>query len=498
MNLSWILPSVFLLPAALALLSLASASSRWAVRMLCAGSVLSAGVSLLPAIEVLRSGSRLQAWGGWLMLDSLSAWHAVVMSIVFILSSLYAVSYFGDEIERSEISKDASRRLAALWLGAQAAMHLVLVSNNLGVMWVGIESTTLLTAFLICIHGSATSLEAMWKYLLMCSVGVALAFMGTLLLAASTHGTGILGTQALLWTQLQENAGRLHPQLVKIAFLFLVVGYGTKAGLAPMHNWLPDAHSQAPSPVSAVFSGFLLNAALYGILRVLPVAESLPGHAGWAREILVVLGILGILVAAVFMVSQRDVKRLLAYSSVEHMGIMTLGAGLGGMGTAVAMFHMLSNSLGKTAGFFSAGTLGRAIGSHDMREMRRVTEISPLWGGALAATLLALVGTAPFSLFLSEYLMLQAAVSSGHPVVAILFLAGLVLAFVGTLRHVIHLVWEPRPRNEAAPPSHRPARAWESALVLAPLGALLVLGVFVPGGMWQVFHAAARIIGGQP
>lgn len=497
MNSAWMLPQLFLLPAFLAILILLFSSARVLLRLLAAGSVISSLSGLVSAIWVLRRGVPVRAWGDWLMLDALSAWHLAVMSAVFALSALYALSYFGPEIESGKIGRPAARRLASLWLGSQAAMHLVLVSNNLGVMWVGIEATTLLTAFLICIHASPTSLEAMWKYLLMCSVGVALAFMGTLLLAAATQGAGIEGTQALLWTNLRENAANLHPQLVKIAFLFMVAGYGTKAGLAPLHNWLPDAHSQAPSPVSAVFSGFLLNAALYGILRVLPVAESLPGAAGWAREVLVALGLISIFVAAVFMATQSDIKRLLAYSSVEHMGIIALGAGIGGVGPAVAMFHMLGNSLGKTAGFFSAGAVGRAAGTYDMRALRQAGRISSLWGGALAASLLALVGTAPFSLFLSEFLMLQAAFSSGRFVTGTLFLAGLVLVFVGTLRHVISLLWEPRLQEDEShvPRAPRPSW-WEAALVIAPLGALLVLGVFVPSRLWQVFDAAARIVGG--
>ena len=192
--------------------------------------------------------------------------------MVFVLSSFYAVGYFGQEAAARHFTPRLARRFGALWFGALWAMILVLVSNNLGIMWVGIEATTLLTAFLICIPVSPTSLEAMWKYLIMCSVGVAFAFIGTLLVAAAAAPAHLPPSDTLLWTRLRASAGLLDPRLLKAGFLFLLVGYGTKAGLAPMHNWLPDAHSQAPAPVSAIFSGFLLNAALYCILRYVPLA----------------------------------------------------------------------------------------------------------------------------------------------------------------------------------------------------------------------------------
>ena len=259
-------------------------------------------------------------------------------------------------------------------------MILVLVSNNLGIMWVGIEATTLLTAFLICIPVSPTSLEAMWKYLIMCSVGVAFAFIGTLLVGAAAAPAQLPPSETLLWTRLQACAGLLDPRLLKAGFLFLMVGYGTKAGLAPMHNWLPDAHSQAPAPVSAVFSGILLNAALYCILRYVPILEAATGHSGWSREILTLFGLVSILVASAFILFQHDAKRMLAYSSVEHLGIITLGMGIGGLGTLAALFHMLNHSLTKTVAFFTAGRLGQLYGSNDMTRMTGALRIIPALG----------------------------------------------------------------------------------------------------------------------
>ena len=297
--------------------------------------------SLLGCIAIVQTSRHgiITGFASWLYLDALSSFNLAVMIAVYVMSSAYAFVYFKEERRASHLSLRQARQFAGLWCGAFSSMTLALISNNLGIMWVGIEATTLLTAFLICIHSTRQSLEAMWKYLLICSVGVAFAFLGTLLAAASSRTVpGLDMHQALLWTRLRDHATMLNPALIKAAFIFLVVGYGTKAGLAPMHNWLPDAHSQAPSPVSALFSGFMLNAALYCIMRYLPIVETATGHRGWATTLLAFLGVFSIGIGAAFIVFQHDVKRLLAYCSVEHIGIIALGLGLGGFGVFAALF----------------------------------------------------------------------------------------------------------------------------------------------------------------
>lgn len=492
MNAGWLLPTLALIPALCAGAALLLRSARAIVWFCAAGTLLVSCVAAVAAWLVFRRGP-LSAAGDWFMLDALSAYHLAVMMMIFSLSALYGVSYFRDEIERREFTLKPARRYGGLWFGALAAMILALVSNNLGIMWVGIEATTLLTAFLICIHAAPAALEAMWKYLLMCSVGVAVAFTGTLLIAASTGPADMNGTDALLWTHLRDAVSRLDPVLLKAGFLFLVIGYGTKAGLAPMHNWLPDAHSQAPAPVSAIFSGFMLNAALYCILRCLPLVEAATGNTGWGRGILVVFGILSILVAAVFIVAQHDVKRLLAYHSVEHLGIIALGVGIGGFGALAALFHILNHSLCKALSFFCAGSLGQTYGTHDMRKMTSVLRVSPVWGSGLVCSLLALIGVAPFAIFLSEFMILKAAVDAGSYLTAALFLTGLGVVFVGALRHAISMAWEPL----AAPVSARKTYWLEGALVFGPLAVLLLLGVWIPHSFLSVLTQAARILGGE-
>ena len=209
---------------------------------------------------------------------------------------------------------------------------------------------------------------------------------------------------------LHENAARLDPKLIKAAFIFLLVGYGTKAGLAPMHNWLPDAHMQAPAPVSAIFSGFLLSTSLYCIMRYMPVIEAATGSTGWCQRLMTGFGLFSIAVAAVFIVSQKNLKRFLAYSSIEHIGIISLGLGLGGLGVFAALFHTLNHSLCKTLSFFAAGRMGQLFGTYEMRDMKGALGRSPVWGAGLFLSILALIGVAPFSLFMSEFLILKAAI----------------------------------------------------------------------------------------
>ena len=316
-------------------------------------------------VAVLGGKGFVTAADQWFYIDAFSAFHIAVLSLVFLLSSAFASVYFAQEASGHVFTATMARRFGVLWLGAQAAMLLVLVSNNLGIMWVGMEATTLLTAFLISLHPSQLSLEAMWKYLIICSIGIAFAFMGTLLAAAAVQSDGGAAADALFWTKLASADVHLNPTLMKFAFVFVLVGYGTKAGLAPMHSWLPDAHSQAPAPVSAMFSGFLLNTALYCIMRFVPPVQHALGQ-DFASGLLIVFGTFSILVAAGFIVFQRDAKRLLAYHSVEHMGIITLGYALGPIGSFAALFHTLNHSVCKSLAFFAVGRLGQRYGSHDM------------------------------------------------------------------------------------------------------------------------------------
>jgi hydrogenase-4 component F len=485
---TWLLWCLLIAPATAGGACLLLRSARAILLFVAAAVVAVTAVAAVVAEEVFAHGP-VEAGAGWLYVDALSAYHLVLLQMVFCLSSIYACSYFRRE---AAFGVAAARRFGTLWLGSLSAMVLVLVSNNLGIVWVGIEATTLLTAFLICTHVSPASLEATWKYLIMCSVGVAFAFIGTLLVAASAAPAHLGGSEFLLWTHLRAVAGSMDPAILKTGFIFLLVGYGTKVGLAPMHNWLPDAHSQAPAPVSAVFSGFLLNTALYCVLRYLPLVEVATGGSHWALDLLTGFGLLSILVAGAFIISQHDAKRLLAYHSVEHMGIIALGVGLGGLGTFAALFHVLNHSICKPLGFFSAGRLGQMYGTHDMARMAGAARGAPVWGRGFFLSMLALIGVAPFAIFMSEFQILKAAVDRGAFVVLALFLAGTGIVFIGALQHAIKAAWD----SPAQQPAPERASLAERALVILPLAALLVLGLWMPEYLRSALDQAADVIRG--
>jgi hydrogenase-4 component F len=442
------------------------------------------------AIRRTFAANRIFAFSDWLFLDSLSAYHLAVMLIVFTLSSLFALVYFGEEIREKRLNLSQIRTFAGFWGPSLSAMILVLISNNLGMMWVGMEATTLLTSFLILIHLSRESLEAMWKYMLICSVGIGFAFLGTLLIRLSAKDLPLDPNQALLWTNLMLNTKFLDVSLVRAAFIFILVGYGTKAGLAPMHNWLPDAHSKAPAPVSAVFSGFMLNAALYCIMRYMPIVEGVTGDQGWTLRLLSGFGLFSILISSAFILFQHDIKRLLAYHSVEHLGIITLGLGLGGVGTFAALFHTFNHSLCKALSFFAAGRLGQIFGSHDMERMGGSCRVSPVWGWGIFGSILALIGVVPFSLFMSEFQILKAAVDGGRILIVLLFLFGTGAVFIGALGHILPLAFG-EPHEPVVP---RVATPLETFLVVVPLMVLLLLGIWMPRSFRNVLNRATAVI----
>jgi hydrogenase-4 component F len=484
---------LIVLPCAGGALCLALKAPKRILGTQCATVAASALITIPLVRRVFTCGS-VETVHSWFYLDALSAFHLCVMMLVFVLSSIYAWIYFLKETASGHITRRGLHQYAGLWCGSLAAMTLVLISNNLGIMWVGIEATTLLTAFLICIPVKPASLEAMWKYLMICSIGVAFAFLGTLMVAASAKGLHLSPSETLLWTRLHHGALSLNPMLLKTGFLCLLVGYGTKAGLAPMHNWLPDAHSQAPAPVSAFFSGFMLNAALYCILRYIPIVETATGNVGWGTQLLSLFGLISIVVAAAFILFQTNIKRLLAYSSVEHIGIIALGFGLGGLGTFAALFHTLNHSICKTLSFFAAGRLGQTYGTHAMTKMKGSLRTAPVWGTALFGGLLALIGMAPFSLFMSEFQVLKSAMDHHATLILILFLSGLSIVFVGALRYAIFMAWgDPSPTAEA-----EQARAVEYFLAFAPLGMLLVLGLWMPSPLSNILKQAASVLGVRP
>ncbi len=451
---------------------------------------LAAAVLTLPlALRLFASGA-YSHYGRILLIDSLSLYHIVLVDLVFLVAAIYAGGYFRQRIRKGALSAAYVKRYCMLWQAFQAMLLLVLMSNHIGVMWVALEATTLVSAFLIISEADPLSIEAMWKYLLICSVGIVFAFMGTILTVAAAKNLPGEGSQ-FLFSRLARHAGQIDPQLMLFAFVFIVVGFGTKAGLAPMHTWLPDAHSQAPTPVSAAFSGVMLNCAIFCIMRYLPITEIALGHDGQAHGILLLFGFLSLLFAAIFIPIQNDIKRFLAYCSVEHVGIIAVGLGLGGIGTFAALLHTANHSFAKILSFFSAGHVSDQYGTRDMRRIRAAGERVPLWGGAFFMSILALIGVAPFSIFFSEFLIVKQSIFQGKYFFTGLFLFCVLAIFFGALKKAMSVSFG---GGDGALPAAAKPRISDTLIVLGLATALLLLGIWLPEPFSAFLRSAATAV----
>ena len=434
--------------------------------------------------------------GGWIQLDAPGLLFLTIASILFFAVTLYALQYLAHGhaplAPRAGDRPDAPEAiLTGCLLLFLAAMTLVCVSHHLVLLWVAVEATTLASAPLVYYHRHHRSLEAAWKYLMIGSIGIALALLGNFMLAVAGAGAAGPGPPLLL-SRLISAAPSLHPVWLQAAFIFLLVGYGTKMGLAPMHTWLPDAHSEAPSIVSALLSGALLNCAFLGILRAHQVCIA-AGLAGFSSSLLVLFGLLSILFATVFILGQPNFKRMLAYSSVEHMGILALGIGLGAGGVFGAFWHALNHSFAKAMLFLAAGNILARYGTQHAGAVRGLGRALPFTGALWMIGFLAIVGTPPFGTFFSEFAILQAAFAQGRPVIAILYVLLLALIFVAMASVFLRML-QGDPESSPAPARER-LLSW---LPPAALGALaLIAGLWIPAPLAALLHDAARLLGGS-
>ncbi len=422
--------------------------------------------------------------GGWLAFDPLGGLVLSLVSLLTVGVATYTVAFVRPGDPR------AGRAFESCLLAFLAAASLVAVSHHLGLLWVGIEATTLATAPLIYHRDDPHSLEAVWKYLVVCSVGIALALLGTFFLATAQVAGGVAGRPLVLDDLMRHGAG-LHGAWVRAAFLFLAVGFGTKMGLAPLHTWLPDAHGEAPAPVSALLSGALLNCAFLGVLRAFQVANA-AGEADFARPVLLGLGLVSLAVAAVFVVRQDNYKRLLAYSSVEHMGILALGSGMGGLAMYGSLLHMLGSSIAKAVLFLLAGNILAVYGSKLVQDVQGVVRRLPVSGVLFLLAFLAITGSPPFVPFMSELAILTGAFKSGHAVVAVAMLALQAVVFIGMGSAFLGMSLGASP--ERGPPIRE--RAWQVAAPAVLMTVLLVLGLHIPAALQRALAAAAGSLGG--
>ncbi|HHT9106682.1 MAG TPA: hydrogenase 4 subunit F [Candidatus Wujingus californicus] len=386
----------------------------------------------------------LQGFGGFFYLDSLSILSTQIVTLVGFAAALYSAGYMEAELHEGEFSEKRLRWYYFLFHMFIFTMLSVCVANNLGIMWVAIEATTLATTFLVGFYNKKPHHEAAWKYIIICTVGITLALFGVILTYHSAKGTLGEVSYALRWSDLLTSADKFEPHLIRLAFLFILIGYGTKAGLAPMHTWLPDAHSQAPSPISALFSGVLLNCSMYGIIRYHILASKCVGSE-YSGTLLMVFGLISILVSVPFIITQKDFKRLLAFSSIEHIGIIALGFGFGGMyGVYGAELHAFSHAVVKSLLFFCAGNFFLKYKTREMDKIQGAIKVIPVTAVMSLIGIFAITGTPPFNIFLSEFLILADGFSSGRPLSIVfgsLVTIALVLIFVGFVYNAFKMIF---------------------------------------------------------
>ncbi len=490
-----LLALLIFVPAAAGLACLPVRSRRAMAALGVLACLITLGLGVALARQVLDHGV-VTEWNEFLCADALSAWMVLLISVVSLGTSLYAGRYFQRDLDAKSVTLGRVREYFVLTPLFSAAMFLVVLANNPGVMWFAVEATALSSVLLVALYNRRTSLEAAWKYIILGSIGLALALFGTVFLYAAAVGPhAIEKPPSFNWSHLITVAPQFDHDLVKLAFVFALIGYGTKAGLAPMHTWLPDAHSEAPSPTSAMLSGVSLKIALYALLRFHILAAACLG-SGFSRHFLLGFGLFSMLLAPPFILVQQNLKRMLAYSSLEHIGLICTGIA---MNTPVTIFgallHMGYHALAKPVLFFSAGNIHQTFHSLKFRVIGPgVAKVLPVTALFMALAALAAIGLPPFGLFLSEMTVISGGLAAGRTTVCVLILAALIASFCGILQQLTRIL--PGARKHDQPGDARRADGVPAMLLL--LGGLLLFSVWLPAPLQQIIRRAAAIIGGTP
>jgi hydrogenase-4 component F len=425
-------------------------------------------------------------------LDSFSALILGVISVISFFVTVYSIGYMNEEFRRKVISVRKLKIYFSLLNAFIFTMLLTVCTQNMGLMWIAIEATTLASAFLVGFYNNKESLEAAWKYIIICSVGIAFALLGIILLYYSSVHTLGQSAQGLNWQFLFSNADKLQGSILKIAFIFILIGFGTKVGLAPMHTWLPDAHSQAPSPVSALLSGVLLNTAMYGIIRVMILTNKNLGNNIFTGRLMIALGIISIGTAAIFILVQRDFKRILAYSSIEHMGIIAIGFGiLSKMSIFGALIHIINHAFTKAMLFIASGNVFLKFDTKKINKVQGILKIMPITGTVFLLGIFAITGVPPFSVFGSELNIIIASFTEKHYIIAGLFLFFLILIFAGFITQMIRMFY--------GKPISKEIKKGEvdyigPCILVIFLIFILITGLYLPKPLMNLIEAAKSII----
>ncbi len=468
-------------------------SRSWAAEL---NSVMSFGTfvaAVVLTIRVIDSGPQV-AFSEEFFIDQFNVFLVALTAFVAFTTSLFSRPYMRIEQHHGKLTTPMLHLYFSMYQMFTLAMLVALTSNNMGIIWVAMEAATLTTVLLVSLYRTPASIEAAWKYFILCGVGIALALFGTILLYFAAERVLGEGGTALLWTHLNEVKAGLEPTVLKLAFVFLLVGYGTKIGLVPLHSWLPDAHAEGPTPVSAVLSGLLLNVALCAVMRSKVLVDGAlgadsAGGSHFAGNLMMGFGLLSVVVAALFLSRQKDIKRMFAYSSIEHMGLITFAFGMGGpVATFAAMLHMTVHSLTKSAIFFAVGHAVQKTGTQQMENIRGMMQISPTVGWGLMLGTLAILGMPPFGVFASEFLIITTAMHD-HPWATPILLIALGIAFASVFGKVQPIVFG---ETTARRLPHQPALI----PVFAHLLLVLMLGLYMPPYLAGWYRQAAALLGG--
>ena len=482
-------------PLAAGVLCLVTGSRAWWEGLNLLAFAIVAGLAAVLGLEMAGQGDhgQITALNGFLRADALSALVVGLTSFVALACGIYAIGYFRRDLAEHRITETQLRHYYVLTPLFVFTMLLAPLVDNLGVMWVAIESTTLASVLLVTFYNQKTSFEAGWKYIIIGSIGISLALLGTIITYSSAVLMGEHG-KGMSWSVLVEIADKFNPTAMRLAFVLVLLGYGTKAGLAPMHTWKPDAYAEAPVPAATMLGAAFVNCAIYSIMRFDVLAEKCLGHE-FPSRLLVGFGVFSILLAAPFVLVQRNFRRLLAYSSIDHAGIMVAALGFGGkLGALGAVLHMLFHAVTKPLMFFSAGNVQQHFQSPHFRKVQGVIHTLPWTGGLLLLATFAVTGTPPFSIFQSEFTALSAALASDWGWAAGLFALGVVVVFVGFLLHMSKM------NLGAAQGEATRAREcrWKLGAMLLVAAVIITFGFWLPGSLYTLVRNTAVILGGTP
>jgi hydrogenase-4 component F len=474
------LAGVLVIPAIAAALFAAWPNYRTTARL----NIVATSLSLLCALSLFFVRPEPDAY---LFIDDLNGTFIVLTTFVGFTTSIFSASYIDHELETGRLTPPFVRFYHAMYQVLMLAMNLALIANNIGLMWVAIELATLTTVLMVGIYRTHEALEAAWKYFILGSVGIALALFGTILVYMAARPVIGEGLPAMEWTVLVTRAGAFDAALLDVAFVFLLLGYGTKIGLAPLHAWLPDAHAEGPTPVSAVLSGLLLNVALYALLRFKMLLAANPAALA-PGPLMVTLGLISLVFAAFMLFRRRDIKRMFAYSSIEHMGIITFAFGMGGpLANFAGLLHMTMHSLTKSAIFFAVGHIAQVKGTQRIADMGGLTETHPLLGWGLILGVIAIAGLPPLGIFMSEFLLVSSTFARA-PVLALILVFGILVALAALFLRLNSIAFgEPRGPTTKSEASYAP--------MFIHLAFVLVAGIYMPPALVVWFQNVARLLG---